>query len=209
MTFLKREVSAAKGFLEKIGAADNAIMFQWFGGFMAPPEACGCKETDYEVRFNAGRARGYRASLQKETAQAIADGLKKEGYKILTVEGPNYPTLKGHTSIASPLRAVMTLLPIVKTFVSIASFVQHASAIYDKRGLVLWGGTSPKLLGYEHNDNFFMDPCCPTPFCHRPNSFFFDNRDGYNWACVRDDECMDFDPDEVISRTIKLIEEGE
>lgn len=209
--FIKREIEAAKKYLKKIGAVDDsenrAVMFQWFGGHMAPPQMCNCREEDYETRFSVGRVRGYKTSLRKETAQAIADKLKDKGFTVLTVEGRNFPRLEGHESIASPLRPIIAMLPHVRSFIGVDSFLQHASAIRRKKGLVLWGGTSPACLGYSHNVNYYMEPCCPTPFCHRPNSFFFDNRDGYVWNCIHDEACMDFDPDQVVDKFIKMLEE--
>lgn len=209
--FLKREIEASKQFLRKIKAIDGgenkAVMFQWFGGHMAPAELCNCQKNDYDVRFNVGRIRGYKTGLRKETAQTIADKLKELGFIVLTVEGPNFPKLDGHVSISSPLRAVISMLPQVRSFIGVDSFLQHASAIRNKKGLVLWGGTSPACLGYNHNTNYYLEPKCPTPFCHRPNSFFFDNLDGYVWNCVYDEACMDFDPDMVVSKFTKMLEE--
>lgn len=209
--FLKREIEAAKKFLNN-GCDEptkKAILFQWAGGWLAPHQQCNCEESDIEARFNVGQMMGFRRSLPRETAQEIVDLLVKENFAIFEVKIPELQKLDNTLDISTPPRGIIALMPHIRSFIGIDSFLQHASAITKKRGLVLWGGTSSKCLGYSHNDNYSLGDCCPTPHCHRPNTYFFDNQGGYNWNCQYDEPCLDFDANTVVKRFLDLLKEKE
>jgi hypothetical protein len=83
-------------------------------------------------------------------------------------------------------------------FVGIDSFIHHAGAIFGTKGVVLWGGTNPKKLGYLSQKNLTRE-VCKTPFCHRPDSYVFDATPiGSVWNCPYNTVCMDYDADEII-----------
>jgi len=201
---LKKELESANSFLESISDKGKpVVMFQWAGGFLAPSQECQCDEKDVRKRFDIGRQRAYRRGLSIELAQKIADRLS-EKYTVLCVQTPDYPKLEGTKITNIPLRGTFAVLSKVKSFIAIDSFLQHASAALNKRGLVLWGGTSPNLLGYAHNLNYWLTDQCGNSFCHRPNSYLFDSQSGYSWNCPYDEACLDFDPDVIIEKFNEL-----
>jgi hypothetical protein len=83
----------------------------------------------------------------------------------------------------------------------------HAAAALNKKALVCWGGTSPEKLGYNMHKNL-RRKVCPTPECHRPNSYLFDTQSsGFLWDCKYSDECMNYTADEILENFKILNEE--
>jgi ADP-heptose:LPS heptosyltransferase len=99
-----------------------------------------------------------------------------------------------------PLRKIFGIIPFVNKIVCIDSFVQHAAAAFNKQSIVYFGGTSPKVLGYSCHQNISQEKC-PTPFCHRPNTYLFDYLpNGQIWDCQPKSACMKFDLNEMIKQ---------
>lgn len=143
----------------------------------------------------------YRRSLMPETQKKIVSGLIERGYEVGIVGHENQFHPQPTKPIWYPARAVMALLPHCAQVVTIDSFVQHASAALKKKSLVLWAGTSPDTLGYTMHENMRRD-ACPTPECHRPNSYLFDiDASGFGWECPFNNACTDqYDAAAVLKR---------
>jgi len=199
--FLENEIESAKMYVDKI--TDNnkkeLILLQWIGGKV--PQDKSLKE------LKASLASMYRRALPQDIAQGIADKLIEKGYVVKDIGHENFPTLKEIDKIQFPIRSILILLKFAKTFIGIDSFLQHASAseTLRKKGIVCWGGTSPICLGYDTNINLITQ-VCPTPFCHRPNSYLFDMQPhGAMWDCLYGEKCLkSFSVDEII----KIFEEN-
>ena len=43
-----------------------------------------------------------------------------------------------------------------KTFISSDTYLQHAGAKYNKRGIVLWGMNNPKYFGHKLHENLYV-----------------------------------------------------
>jgi len=105
-----------------------------------------------------------------------------------------------------PLRQSIVLLKFSKGFIGIDSFLHHAAAMWEIKGVVCWGGTHPKKLGYEFHANIAKE-VCPQPFCHRPDSYLFDvNPANGVWNCPYSQKCLDHDADEIIGEYEKVME---
>lgn len=139
----------------------------------------------------------FRRNLPVAVAQEVVNQLRNT-YAIYLTKAPNQPDLEGARSLSLPLRQCYALIPFAQKLLLIDSFMQHAARALDKQATVVWGGTSPKVLGYEEHTNL-VHSVCPQPFCHRPNTFLFDNDiEDRLWECPYDERCMEFDPDELV-----------
>lgn len=161
-------------------------MFQWIGGKI--PQ----KEND-EKEIKMHLAEMYRRAIPKQQAQDIVDFLVKNDCEVALLQHPNFPNLNGAKALSIPsLRAVIALLKHADYFVGIDSFAQHAAACNQilKPGMVIWGGTSATCLGYPIHHNWEVEEC-PTPACHRPNSYLMDMQvNGQMWDCPWGETCM-------------------
>ena len=197
--FLDNELEMAKFYVEKTqeNAKKEMILLQWIGGKV--PED---KSND---KLKASLMTMFRRALPLSEVEKVVDYLKDK-YVIGNVGHNNFPELKNTNLVFFPIRSTLALLPYVKTFIGIDSFLQHAAAAkqINKKGIVLWGGTSPKCLGYSEHINITKE-VCSTPFCHRPNSYLFDAQaNGSIWSCIHNEKCLKYSSDEII----KVFEEN-
>jgi len=199
--FLENEIDAANIYLERITKnKKKLVLLQWVGG-KTP------KDKNPES-FKGAKVTMYRRSLEQKTAQEIVNKLVDTGdYIIGDVGHPNFPELKNTTRVNFPIRSVLALHKIVDGFIGIDSFLQHAAASksLNNPGIVCWGGTSPKCLGYDKHINL-IKKVCSTPFCHRPNSYLFDKQaHGAMWDCIYGDKCMkSFTADKIVDAYLEL-----
>jgi hypothetical protein len=197
--FLDSELEMAKFYVEKTqnNAKKEMILLQWIGGKV--PED---KSND---KLKMSLMTMFRRSLPLIEVEKVVDYLKDK-YVIGNVGHNNFPDLKDTNIVFFPIRSTLALLQYVKTFIGIDSFLQHASAAkqINKKGLVLWGGTSPKCLGYNTHINITKE-VCNTPYCHRPNSYLFDAQpNGAMWSCIHNEKCLKYTAEEII----KVFEEN-
>ncbi|MEI6297395.1 MAG: hypothetical protein WCO84_07205 [bacterium] len=191
--FLKKEEEAAQIYVDKItaGGKKKFVLLQWTGGIVP-------KEKNAESYVDSV-SRMHKRSISKSVAQKLVNKLISRDYVVGAVQSANHPDLEGVQRIEFPIRNVMALLKYSDHFIGIDSFLQHAAAAMGVTGVVVWGGTKPERLGYPENVNL-TKKACPTPFCHRPNSYIFDaNPSGFIWNCPHDEKCMDYDADEIIT----------
>jgi len=136
----------------------------------------------------------HRRSLTEKTTQELVNLLSKDGYCIASIQSDNQFCPNGAEKIASPsTRLIMALTLYASGIIAIDSFLQHASAAFNIKSLVLWMGTSPDRLGYSVHKNL-RRKSCETPECHRPNSYAFDiQANGQIWDCPFGDVCRDYD----------------
>lgn len=190
--FLDNEIEAAKIYIDKLtgNGKKKFILFQWVGGLVP-------KDKSREGFFDVV-SRMHRRSLPQSVAQKLANKLIARDYIVGVVQHDHFPDLQGVERISFPIRSVIALLKFSDGFIGMDSFLQHASAAMGVKGLVVWGGTNPAKLGYQHNKNLTRS-VCPTPFCHRPDSYIFDsNNVNGMWNCPHNAKCMDYDADEII-----------
>ena len=186
--FIPSELDAAKIFADELtdGGKSKMVLLQWVGGQI--PDKAGDTKA-----FKDKLSQMYRRAMPQAQAQAIADYLTKEKkYTVLTIGHPNFPQLEGVKNPNIPIRAIISLLTQCETFVGIDSFIQHAAASkqIQKKGVVVWGGTSKLCLGYDLHENMEIN-ACTTPACHRPNSYLFDLQpNGQIWDCPWGEPCM-------------------
>ena len=193
------EEEMAKIFINKF--KDPMILFQHSGG-KNPKD----KTKEQALIAKTGM---YRRNLSQDLTQKISDKLMDMGYMIGSVQSDNQYLIQGAERICFPIRSIIALIPYVNGIICIDSFLQHAVASFKRKSLVVWGGSNPKVLGYTSNKNIFLKKC-PTPMCHRPNSYLFDfEGNGFMWDCPHNDICMDYKLDFILNSFIKLLEENE
>lgn len=195
MFFMKNEMESAQLYTDKLSHSGKKkfVLIQWVGGIVPA--------TKDKSSFVDSLNRMHRRSLPFSVAQKLVNKFVSRDFVVGSVQHENFPELQGTERIFfpnQPARSVVLLLKYSRGFVGIDSFLQHASALFMNKGVVCWGGTSPNKLGYEHNINLTKQ-ACPTPFCHRPDSYVFDQNPNMGmWNCPHDSACMNFDADEII-----------
>lgn len=190
-------------------AGKKVVAFQWTGGIPMPHQS---------VVNEIGRVTQAR-NLPKHIAQQVVDMLNNKGYTVLQISLPMEDSLNNvlrlHNDMNAqplPIRYLFALLDMCYALISIDSFSQHAWAALNKhRGLVLWGGTSPKQLGYDTHVNITPDTTiCKDLHCNRPFSFVGDFLgNGEAWECPHNEACMNYNPKAIIERFDKMIKESE
>ena len=139
-------------------------------------------------------------------AQEFVTAFKKKypNIRVVQVALQTEPQLKDVIVTNLPSRMIFPLVKYAKTFVSIDGFVGHVSAAFNKKGVVLWGGTDPKRLSYPHNTNMVLDYKCSLPFCHKTD--FYSHLGGKEMSCRHKYPCMQHDPNVVLDAVSKIIE---
>ena len=178
-----KEKKIAQSFIDANCKKKPLMLIQPFGG--VPPQK------------DRPAPKMYVRDLDVEIAQKIVDYFALK-YTIIHIKAPTQPKLQNTIEGAFPLRTMLSLVPHAEKILCIDSVLQHASAAFKKKAVVVWGGTSPKALGYDCHQNLTRE-VCPTPFCGRPNSFLFDqNAQGSMFECPHGEECMNYTADEII-----------
>lgn len=201
--FTPNEIEAAKLFTEELtdGGATELVLMQWIGGSV--PD----KPGDHK-QLKEKLASMYRRAMPVEQAQKVVDYLTDErGWTVINVAHGNMPQLKNCKSPFFPIRAVISLLTQAKMFVGIDSFLQHAAAAkqINKKGVVVWGGTSKTCLGYDLHTNLEIEACI-TPACHRPNSYLMDvQANGQMWDCPYGEPCMKRELKDIIKAVEEIV----
>ena len=186
--FTKNEKRMAKLYLEQFDR--EMVLFQHDGG-KAPED----KSEKAQITAKAGM---YRRSLPKDVVDGVTDGLIERGFMVGSFQHENQYCPTKAENIKFPIRAVLGLLLHVPHVIGIDSCLIHGAAAVHKKALVLWGGTSPAVLGYEFHENMTRR-VCDTPMCHRPNSYLFDVQPtGFLWECPHDDACMNYEAAEIL-----------
>jgi len=200
--FSPNELEAAKLYVDEFtnnGKKKFAII-QWVGG-KTPGQPNNPKE------MKGLLAEMYRRATPQKQMQEVVDFLVKEcNCKVGVVQHPNFPKLEGTEVIFFPLRASISLIYYSDYFIGVDSFLQHAASAkqIQKKGLVIWGGTAKTCLGYDMQDNWEIK-ACPSPACHRPNSYLLDMQiNGQMWDCPYGEPCMKRNITEVKDRLLKL-----
>ncbi len=194
--FLENELDSIKLYVDTITkeGTKKLVLLQWIGGKVP--------EDKTPIGLKNALLPMFRRSLPIEETQKLTDYLVANNYVVGIVGHKNFPDIKGAEKISEfPLRTTLALINYSYTFIGIDSFLQHAASSnqINKQGIVLWGGTSPKCLGYDKQINLTKE-ACRTPFCHRPNSYLFDiQAHGGMWDCTEKTACMKYTSEEIIN----------
>jgi len=195
--FTPNDIDAAKIYIDEFTnkGKKKFAMFQWIGGKVP-------NQPDNTKEMKAFLAEMYRRAIPQKHAQEIANLLmEKYNCKVGLIQHQNFPVLDKCERICFPIRATISLLYNADYFIGIDSLLQHAAASkqINKRGIVIWGGTSPICLGYPLHKNLQIK-ACTTPECHRPNSYLLDMQvNGQMWDCPVGEPCMKRDILEIES----------
>lgn len=161
---------------------------------------------DRNIPFiSQGQIRDY----PRELAQEVVDKLKKvyPKYSIINYALPNEGTynLEGCEHLESPYLFYVCLLKYCKTYVCIDSSLQHFAAELhnEKKGIVIWGSTDPKCLGYEKNINISNTKKHPMrPLCSSIGDVR--KKDGSDWI-NEDVKCTHVSPNTIIKHVKECV----
>lgn len=157
--------------------------------------------------FNQG---GQLRDYPRDLAQGLIYKIKEKypDYTILNYVLPNESTnnLDGTIQIEAPFLFYVGLLKYCDSYIGIDSSLQHfaANRYNTKKGIVLWGSTSPKCLGYEKNIN--LSNCkehTMRPLCAPAGDVF--NKDKSYWRHP-DPDCMQINPDLILEKLSECFE---
>jgi hypothetical protein len=142
--------------------------------------------------------------LTKERAQKIVD-LLKDKYNVLHIRLPHEYALEGVRWQEAQIRQFISLMPYTRAHIGIDSVMMHAAAAFKKPGLIFWGNTNIKNLGYPHFFNVFRDKC-PTPMCGRPHVGIADIVPEGGWICPYGQVCNKYEESEIEEYITQFIE---
>lgn len=186
-TDLKRGEAFLKRFQKPV------LIFQPFGG-QEP-------EQNTEGSYYESRLGMHRRDLDLDVAKDVVSKLKDK-FVVLHVKGPNQPSIPDTMQITADVREVMALVKLSAAVLTIDSFALHTAAAFGKGTVALWAGTSDTCLGYPEHNNI-VPSVCPTPACHRPNTYFGDVMpNGKFWNCPHEEICTKHDTDTIVQAVL-------
>lgn len=147
-----QEIELAKKIKKDIG---TFFIIQFHGG--KSPYASN------EPNKNNSIAKDYPITLAEELIKKIKE---KYNIQVANMHLPNEYPVKGTLEINLPFRQWFALLLEAETYICIDSNLQHAGVALNKKGIVLWGGTDPKMFGYKIHKNIVGN--CKNIHCTRP-----------------------------------------
>ncbi len=143
---------------------------------------------------------GFKREYTFENAQELVNLIKKKYPKLILLNYclPNEATfnLEGTLKINAPYLFYAALLEKSLGFVGINSSLTHMAAAVRKKGVVLWGGTSPDQWGYKIHNNISGE--CKDLYCSRPylRELGDYTGSGARWSCSTG-QCMEIEPERV------------
>jgi ADP-heptose:LPS heptosyltransferase len=163
--------------------------------------------TSYYSPQNANNKPVKSRDWSTELAQQFVDSFQKKypKTKVVQITLNTEPQLKNVQVTNMPSRLLFPLVKYAAAFVAIDGFVNHVSAAFDKKGVVLWGGTDPSRLGYTKNTNMLIKYKCSKPFCHKTD--FYSHLGGKEMSCVDKYCCMQHNPVDVLEQVSKIMDE--
>jgi hypothetical protein len=174
LNITENELNEAKGFVQKQRAGKGIVLMQPFGSSGGKPLAQGQVRVDESYR-----------SFGYEFAKALTDALDTAGYKVVWIKTPDqigYPKA-GAFNNGIPMRGIFALIPFVDGVVCCDSVLHHASVALGNPvpTVVLWGGTNPKNLSYEGQENIVNGKALyePNRIPH-DHAYYLDKNKGIN-----------------------------
>ena len=120
--------------------------------------------------------------------EELVNEIHKLGYKVYQVGGEKDIRISGCDGnfLGESYRHTMALLDCPKciTWISIDTFLQHGGHAVDKKGIVLFGATKPKMFGHDSNINIYHNACENKP-C------LWEGGDKFQWLHRVGYECKD------------------
>jgi len=115
-----------------------------------------------DLMYNWGR------DLPPAFAKKIINTFNNE-YDVVHIKGENQISYEGVTSFTDNIRAVAVIIGMSAKRIFIDSSCQHIAAALGLQSNVFWITTSPKVFGYQTNNNILANP--ETKSTTLPNSF--------------------------------------
>jgi len=185
----KKELSQAKNFVQSKNRP--VLLIQFNGGVPPRPNPQDPKQVVPAPKM-------FARNLPMQTAMHVGQELS-EKYHVMVAGAATQPVWEGAERVSYPLRQTFAIVPHVHKLLLIDSMMQHVAAALEKQAVVCWCGTSPDLLGYESHINLRMKEC-PTPECHRPNSYLWDrDAKGQPWDCPHGEACVWHDEADILA----------
>jgi len=159
-----------------------------------------------EPFYNNGAIKDYPQS----SSQALIN-LIREKYPDLTIINFALPNegipLENVLMLQTHYMVVAALLESAETFIGIDSSLSHFAGALKKKGIVLWGATNPKTLGYDFHTHI-TNKCkmnnqhCNKPYVRELGDYM---GSGQRWKCP-DPKCIDITPDVIVDKLVTIIE---
>lgn len=86
-------------------------------------------------------------------AKRVVEKLIRSGVTVLDCTLPNEPTYEGAVKCSEHWSVIHELMKGAQGFIGIDSYLNHFSGSAGIEGVVIWGNTSARQFGYQHNYN--------------------------------------------------------
>jgi ADP-heptose:LPS heptosyltransferase len=88
----------------------------------------------------------------------IVEKLRTLGYEVIHVSGYDEPNINANKTIVNPsMGELEQLINRCTFFICVDTFLQHMANFLNKKGIVLWSQSDPKIFGYQENINLYKD----------------------------------------------------
>jgi len=152
----------------------------------------------------AGQLKNYPVNLAQEVVTLLQ---QKYSLKVLnyTIQNEGY-NFDNTLTLNAPYLYYAALLEQAEFFITIDSSLIHYGGALKKKGITLWGSTSPVGLGYDFHVNLTNECQYKTPHCNKP--YVRDLCDyignGERWKC-NNPTCMLISPAAIDEQIEKLL----
>lgn len=129
---------------------------------------------------------GQRRSLPPDVSQNIVDLLNSKDYVVVQSRAHTDRKLTDTLAPDLRLRHMISLVSAFEHIITVDTWLSHAAAALDKKALVFYGATDPKVLGYDCHTNAAKS--CKLGRCMRPSISLPDN-----FVCPFQGDCLNYD----------------
>ena len=152
--------------------------------------------------------KGYKRAYPYQYHEELISIIKKE-YPDLTLLNFSYPNegpeIPGSFRIETDTINYYDLFNEAETYIGINSCSLHFSGCLNKKGIILWGASSPNQWGYENNINLVKecpksDPACTRPYMRSLGDYTDKDKP---WIC--DETFCSFVEPKVVIKNLKKI----
>lgn len=153
---------------------------------------------DTELEQSKGSLPMQKRDLDITVAEKVVSAVKDK-YDVIQIKQTNQPGVTGAKMLtAKDTRFLYSIIKHADKILLTDSFMQHATAAFDKPAVVCWCGTSPDVLGHDLHTHL-RNQVCDTPECHRPNTSLSDvDAFGAMWECPVGEICRTHPVDAIL-----------
>ena len=117
---------------------------------------------------NQGTVYNWARDIPQPTMEKLIEKLKKR-YTIVHIKRPDQPVFQDTLQALDGYRSIAYLISVAEKCLFIDSFAQHLAVAMNKKAVVCWITTDPKVFGYDFHDNVQSSEFSRQPIYDHPN----------------------------------------